>query len=219
LPRAIADPSARIELLKARRAKFVKSKIKGPVQAEELAQIVGMSWRSTLKPMVDEDPNFPCLMRGSEGVAYKFDALKAIDYIIKVLAAKLKERTTRIAAMAEMAGFDPQLAEAGMSLDELRTLDALQVSMQRRKIEQRNYVPLAEFEATIADIFSTIQAELLSTAGRLDPSGRWPAAVRNAVREEMRSVLVRTHDKLGKRLNPNAATAPRRTGRARSART
>lgn len=200
------DPSARIALLKERRAQLVKRKIKGPVNGEEMAKIAGVTWRS-LKPQIEEDPEWPCLARGSEGVAYQFKPREVLDHMIRRLEEKLKDRTARNRRIAEMAGFDPKLADTGMSLEELRQLDTLQVSVQRRKIEQRSYVPLDEFEAIIADVFTTIQAETLSTAGRLDPSGKWPGPVRAAVKEEMRSLLVRLHDKLGSRFNPNAGTA------------
>ena len=212
MARQAPDPTARIALLKAARAKLVKSKIKGPVNADEMAKIAGMTWRN-LKPQVEEDADWPCLMRGSEGVAYQFDPKKVLDHMVKRLEAKLQERHDRSARLAKIAGFPEELAQTGLSIEELRHLDALQVSVQRRKIEQRNFVPLAEFEAVIADVFSTMQAETLSLVGRLDPSGRWPATVRADVKDELRSLLVRLHDKLGARFNPDAV----RTSRAGTA--
>lgn len=217
MARQSPDPSARIALLKAARVNLVKSKIKGPVNGHEMAKIAGMTWRN-LKFQIEADPDWPCLMRGSEGVAYQFDPRKVLDHMVRRLQAKLNERTTRNRRIAEMAGFDPDLADTGLSIDELRQLDALQVSVQRRKIEQRTYVPLGEFEAVLADVFSTMQAETLSLVGRLDPSGRWPAPVRADVKDELRSLLVRLHDKLGKNFNPNARTARSRRRGAGAAR-
>lgn len=206
MARKASDPTARIAQLKAARAKFVKSKIKGPLNGGEMAQAVQMSWR-WFKQIVDDDDGFPCLLRGSEGSPYQFDPRPVFDHMIKRLQEQLQDRSTRNRRLAEVAGISPELADSGMSLEEIRMLDAIQVSTQRRKIEQRLYVQLAEHEAVIADVFSTIQAEVLSTAGRLDPSGRWQAAIRNQVREEMRNLLVRLHDRLGARLNGNAGTA------------
>lgn len=217
MARQAPDQSARIALLKAARANLRKQKIKGPVNADEMAKIAGQTWRN-LKPQIEADPEWPCLMRGSEGVAYQFDPKAVLDHMVKRLEEKLKERTDRNRRIAEMAGFQPELADTGLSIEELRHLDQLQTSVQRRKIEQRSYVPLADHEAIIADLFSTMQAETLSTVGRLDPAGKWPALVRAAVREEMRSLLVRIHDQLGSHLNPDAKSARRgRTG-ARAAR-
>jgi hypothetical protein len=210
LARQAPDPSARIAALKERRKQFVASKVKGPLNAEEMAAAIGMTWRQ-LKTYVEADPDFPCLLRGSEGSPYQFDAKKVFDHLIRFFESKLKERNDRNRRIAEMAGFEPEMADTGLSLEELRQLDFLQTSNQRKKIEQRQYVPLAEFEGVIADVFTTIQSETLSMVGRLDPAGKWPALVREQVREEGRNLLVRIHDKLGKRLNPDAVT----TGRGR----
>jgi hypothetical protein len=215
--RKAPDPSARIALLKRARSELAKKKIKGPVNAEEMATIAGLTWRA-LKPQVEADADWPCLMRGSEGVAYQFNPKAVLDHMIARLEEKLKERTTRNRRIAEMAGIAPDLADTGMSLDELRVLDQLQVSTQRRKIEQRNYVPLVEFEAVIADVLSTMQAETLSMVGRLDPAGKWPPLVREQVREEGRNLLVRIHDKLGKRLTSDARASSRDRKGARATR-
>jgi hypothetical protein len=215
--RRAPDPSARIALLKAARKSLVASKIKGPVNADEMAKIAGLTWRA-LKVQVEADPEWPCLMRGSEGVAYQFDPKAVLDHMVRRHEEKLKHRTSRNRDIARLAGISPDLADTGMTLDELRVLDQLQVSTQKRKIEQGAYVPLADYEAVIADMLTTIQSEILSTVGRLDPSGKWPAQIRHQVREEGRSLLVRLHDKLAAMLNPDASTARRNRRGARTAR-
>jgi hypothetical protein len=117
-------------------------------------------------------------MRGSEGRLPVRSAAGARSHDQAAARSSCRIGRRATAVIAEVAGISPELADSGMSLEELRMLDAmLQVSTQRRKIEQRLYVPLAEHEAVIADVFTTMQAEVLSTVGRLDPSGKWPAAV------------------------------------------
>lgn len=217
MARKAPDPSARIALLKAARDNLRKAKIKGPVNADELAKIVGMTWRQ-LKTYVEPDPDFPCLMRGSEGVAYQFDPKAALDYLIKRFERELEARKQRNKRIAQMAGFPEEMADTGLSLEDLRLLDQLQVNAQRRKIEQGLYVTAAEHEAAVTDLLTTMREETLSAVGRLDPSGKWPAVIRNQVREELRSILVRVHDKLGEHFNPDVQTARAGSGRTRAAR-
>lgn len=217
MARAAPDPSARIAQLKAARAKFVKSKIKGNLNADEMAKACGVTWR-TLKPLVEADPNWPCLMRGSEGSAYQFQPLKVFDYWIRKLEAQLAERRSKASKIAKLAGFSEEMAATGMSLEDLRTIDAMQVSQQRRRIEQGSYVPLAHHEAVMIDVFTTLQTELLATVSRLDPAGKWPPPVRTSVQDSMKSLLVKLHDKIGAKFDPHAQPAGRTGKRARAAR-
>jgi hypothetical protein len=211
MSRKAPDPSARIALLKAARANLVKLKIKGPLNGDEMAKACGVTWR-TLKPMLEADPKWPCLMRGSEGVAYQIEPRSFIDYWIKKLEAQLAERRSKAEKIALIAGFAPEVAATGLSLEELRQLDAMQINAQRRKIEQGTYIPLAKFESIIVDILTTMQTETLATVSRMDPAGKWPPEVRAGVAEAMKSLLVRLHDKLGAKFDPDVQSdsAPRK---------
>lgn len=218
MARQAPDPSARLATLRAARAKLVATPdVPERVTAGEMAKIVGLSWRR-LSDQIEKDPDFPVARRGSEGLSYEFAPLDVVDHMIRRLDEQLDTRRAKAERMAAIAGMPAETASHGLSIDELIKLDGLQTAVQRRKIEQRQYVRADEHANVIADIFTTMQSETLAITGRLDPAGRWPANVRAEVTEAMRSLLVRLHDKLGDRLDPDARSksAPRK--RARRAR-
>lgn len=219
MSRQPSDPSARLALLRDALDK-TRAELKGKkgdarfVNADEMAAIAGITWKA-MKPQVEADPKWPVQRKGSEGVAYLFAPVKVLEHMIAGLEAKLAQREERAARIARMSGVAVAPAQASLDVRELKAIDDLQTSVQRRKIEQGFYVKRADHEATVADIFSTMQAETLATVSRLDPAGRWPATVRVEVADAMRTLLVRLHDKIGAKLKPDDS-GPTRPGRSRA---
>lgn len=217
MSRKTPNPSPRIAKLEAAR-KTIRRKL--IVNGEDLSKIVGLTWRR-LRDLVEADPEWPVIRKGSEGVSYEFDAKAVLDHMIRRAKEQMVGRHKRADRIATMSGvlISPELlAQDQLSINDLRTIDTLQTSAQRRKIEQRHYVRRDEAEAVITDLFSTMQAETMATVSRLDPAGRWPSQVRAEVAEAVRGLLVTLHDKVGDWLKPDAGPKAGTRGRAKPAR-
>lgn len=200
MARRAVDPSARIVRLQAARDLLKAGDV---LNLEEMATAAGITSRH-LKPMIDEDPDFPVIQRGSEGVAWQFDAFKVIAHMIARAEQTLAERRARIERLQDLAGIVVPEVPMDLSLPEIRELDRLQTAAQRRKIEQGNYVPKADFQAVVGDLLAFFQRETLGLISRIDAEGKLPAAIREAVEEDLRDMLVRTHDSVAKHLSADA---------------
>jgi hypothetical protein len=211
MARQPADPSARLAVLRAVR------KAVGPGEefiGEEMAKVLRVSWRS-LSDLIDDHPEWPVLQRGSEGIPWRFNGRALIDAMIASYQAVQKERAARSARIQALSGVAiPKEAAERFSLVELKQIDGLQREIQRRKVEQRGYVPIDEHRRIVTSIFTTVQTEILSAAPELDPAGKWPAEVRAAVIDHNRTLLVRLHDQVRDRLTDDVRPARRARRRA-----
>jgi hypothetical protein len=211
-----ADPTARLALLTAARAQVEPGTI---LNAADMARVAGMTWRN-LNITIERDPAFPVVKRGSEGIAWEFNAAAAIDHMIGVCRSVIADNDQHAARIARMAGMDvPASIGAGLSLQDFTIVDRLQREAQRRKIEQRDYVPRREVERLVEGMLGLVQNNMIGRAGKLDPAGKWPAQIRAEIVEEDRSFLVRLHDHLGAWLKDDAKRSRRARSRIGGART
>lgn len=215
MARAPADPSARLAVLRE-----VRKALKPGEEfiGDEMAKILRISWRH-LSDLLNEHPHWPVIERGSEGIPWRFDGRRLVDAMITHYEVVQNERAARAARVHALASVPlPKEQLSHFSLAELRQIDALQREAQRRKVEQREYVTLAEHRRVVTDVFTTLQTEILAAAAELDPAGRWPPEVRAAVIDHNRTLLVRLHDKVRDRLTDDVGPARRARKRAGGAR-
>lgn len=214
MARTPADPSARLAVLRAARAIVGEG---DKLNQAELATAIGLTTRQ-LREHLAEHPEWPVEQRGSEGKDYIFDGGAILDAMIAHWEGKLREREERAERIAKLAGITVPAEAAGrLSLQDLREIEKLGREAQRRKIEQRDYVPKAEHEAVLTDVFTTVQTEILSAHAVLDPAGKWPPDVRADVIDFGRTLLVTIHDKIKDRLTDERSgrRARKRAGGAR----
>jgi hypothetical protein len=198
--RRAADPSARIAHLKAAREMVQPGEV---LNAQEFAAAAGMSWRM-LKQMIDQDEGWPIKVRGSEGSGWQIEAVPAIDHMIAHYQGKLAERRANMERLRDLAGIEAPVVSPELSISDLRALDQIQNSVQRRKIEQGLYVLASEHREIIGDLMVLFREETMGLIGRVDAAGRWPEGVREEVVEDLRNMLVRTHDKAAVHLGADA---------------
>jgi hypothetical protein len=194
MARIEADPSERLETLKARRKAAKKTDI---VSTAGLERITGLGWRF-IKLLIDDNPDFPIQKRGAEGTSYEFVVPDVLDWLIKFYRRKIVARDTAQRRIAKLAGITiPDSGVSGLSVAEYRDILRFQVEAQRLKIEQRDLIPAAQVREIMTGLADIVNGEISTMVSRNDPAGRWPADVQAMVKEDLRGLLVRIHDRFG----------------------
>lgn len=197
MARKIADPTERLRLLSARREVATPEDI---VNAEEMAQIAGITWRN-LKIQIDQDPHFPIRKRGAEGSAWEFSVIDVLDHMIGQLRSKIERRDERERRKHELIGaVAEEEIPSGLTLSDFSEINRIQTDMQRRKIEQGLWIEKSRHVEVITAIFMTIQQRITAWPSKLDAAGLLPPDVRAAMKDESRTLLVDIHDALGESL-------------------
>lgn len=82
----------------------------------QLAALPNMPSEPTLRKIIDENPDFPLLSRGRNGVAYEMDAAAAIRFIKGLETKKEEDRRTAADQLRQIA-FDILGEDAASNLD------------------------------------------------------------------------------------------------------
>lgn len=213
--RIAADASYRLKVLDAARKAVKKDEL---LNADEMAIAVKMTWRN-LKRLIDEDPEFPVVSRGAEGHAWQFDARAVIDHLAKRYRKMAAARDETERRRARLAGISiPDDAPSGLGVDDYVQINRVQIEVQRRKIEQGEWVRRSDVASLITDFMTMVQAEHLAIDADVDQAGLLPPPVRAAVRERERGILVRLHDRFGAYISNDARSSGRAGRRARASR-
>lgn len=191
MARTPPDPSQLIARLTAAKKLVKPGEI---LNLEEMATAAGITARH-LKPQIDDDPEWPIVQRGSEGVPWQLDGRAVIAHMVRRAKEKLALRDTQRKRLARLAGLEVETTGDAPSLAEMREADRLQQSLHRRKIEQGEYVPRTQVYGLVVDLLSLFQTETMATRAALDPGGLWPTDVADAVDDRMRETLIRVHDR------------------------
>ena len=199
-----ADPAARLSLLRAARE---NAKPDDELNANEMAAALGMTWRN-LRLTIDDDNALPVMARGGEGIAWQFNAVAVLDYMIAKCEALLADRAKRATKMERLSGLKlqdssdkpvkgkrraaaaPPPVEAPMSSTELREIGQAQLTAHKLQELQGKLVVAEPMRRFLADYHSTMQGETLGLLGKIDPGGQLPAAVRLNIEDSMRTLLV-----------------------------
>jgi hypothetical protein len=189
-----ADPSARLALLRPA-LKQVKRGEK--LNADDMAKVAQMTWRN-MKLTIDKDADFPIDFRGGPGIAWVFDAAKVLKHLIVQCEKAIADRGIKAARMARLSGQPAEYADQGpadsgeapLAPNELKLLFDSQMVSHKLKEAQKKFMPRDATLAFLMDYHSQMQTETLGLLGKIDPAGQWPADVRKAVEDTMRSLLL-----------------------------
>lgn len=201
MARRAVDPSSRIARLEAVRETLQPDEI---WNLAETAAALGITERQ-MKNRIDADPDMPIKVRGHEGLSYQFAAAVLVEYEIGKAKAQKAERESRMERLRELTGLETPDVAGDLTLQEMREIDRIQTASQRRKIEQGRYVPREDHQRIVGDLLSTFQSETLGLISRIDAAGKLAPDVREMVEEDLRDMLVRTHDRAAEKLGPHAA--------------
>jgi len=192
-----ADPAARLAVLRAARKVAKPEDVLG---AQEMAAALKMTWRN-LKLIIDADDAFPIIRRGGEGVPWRMSAIAVLEHLITGCESALAARGQRQARIDRLSGAPAVKAtkrgkaqttteEPPLSIDDMRKLGDVQMNAHKLKMMQGRYVVADANAAMLSDYHRSLQSNVLGLVGKIDPAGQWPAAVRLAVEDGMRTLLV-----------------------------
>lgn len=166
------------------------------INLAELAAACGVSDQAIRKEL-GQDPDFPVVQRGGNGVEFKFSAHRVINYMLDKERRRISQRRGRLDLIRALGGITVERPnDENLSVAELKAIDAIQLNAQKRKIQQGEYVLASEHERAVSDIFTTVQTEVLAMRAHMDPAGHWEADFADAFDESARNVLVKIRDKL-----------------------
>lgn len=213
MTRLPADPAGRLAILENARAAIEPGLI---VNASELENVVRLTWKRISKA-IDEDSDFPVIARGGMGVSWQFDAAAVLDHLIARTKQRMADREAhqdRASRLAGLGGVAPPSSEApapiamrsdpAETLAQARAINALidaQAKLRSERVRQGALVERTKVDALLADMMTTMQAETLGVAGKVDRSGQLPPEMRAQIDEELRNVLVTVRDRLERNLD------------------
>lgn len=203
MKRIASNPSLRLNAYTAAREQVEPGQ---QVNAAEMSQICQMTW-ANLRKKVEADPAFPVASRGSEGIAWSFDAAAVLDHLIAQARKTVAARQMRHGILAKVVSAPgvsaPEEPDAeAVSSDLVQHSRAIKsfadatMAMERAKAQQGQYVEAAKVSELLNDMMATMQAEVLSIGSRLDPAGRMSPDDRAYIEQELRRVLSETQTKM-----------------------
>lgn len=209
MSRLPADPVGRLAKLEAVRAGVKRGTV---VNAAELEKVLGITWRF-LKQMIDADAAFPVKTRGDMGVPWEFHLLKVVDHLIKQARTAQADRERRFAEVSRFAGLgaNPGVSSPGDRasdgsgtaardmLEQARALDALlslQTKVRQERERQNQLLDRVKVQEFLWRWLSTLQSEVLAIRQRLDKAGTLSLEMRQALDDELASILVSMRDAL-----------------------
>lgn len=202
MPRTPSDPVARLSKLEAARAEVKPGEVFG---AEQMAVIVGLSWRQ-LRKYIDDDPAFPVLKRGGEGVSWELDGAAVLGHMIASARRvqegrdQQRERTLFLAGLGgDAAVHSPPAANGGGSgtsaremREEAQALGA-QLDVQARvrvgRVAEGKLIERGEVERFLWGLLTALQTDVLAIEGRVDKAGTLEPALRQSVKELLADAL------------------------------
>ena len=139
----------------------------------QLASVSSMPSEPTLRKLIDENPDFPLLSRGRNGVAYEMDLAAAISFIKGLEAKKEEERRASadqvkqlgLALLGEDAASD--LAQAALSATERKAMLEGELFAIRVGRERGELVRKASMEAAVGAVFQLLNSKMRSLPARL----------------------------------------------------
>lgn len=207
MPRVAVSPADYLDSLLKSRETATAGEM---VNAAAIARATGATWR-IVERWIANDAAFPVKQRGRVGEAWQFDLVAVLDYLIKQARSLKAGKEARKAEIARLAGFggadgaapSPDApAGPGAAADRasdargLKALAEAQMTTHRLKQMQGDYVRADLVAALFAHVMTTMQAETLAVAERLDVAGQWPAELRGDVQSELRTVLITVRDRV-----------------------
>lgn len=135
------------------------------VSLGELAAFPGLPSEPTLRKMITDNPDFPVISRGKNGVAYEFDLIASIQFI-KSLEAKKEEADRARAEEVRQFGLDLLGADAaadmeavGMTASERKALLEYEFIAMKLGRERGEFVRKASVDAAFAAVFQKLNAQ------------------------------------------------------------
>ena len=158
----------------------------------DMSKLIGVNW-PTLRAWCDDVPALEmngAVVRGGNGTKYEFKPLKTIDGLlrhfraIQASALKKQKRVRQMVGGGALASIPDEF-----SVDELQKLITLSIKVQEQLERQGRLVDADKVRSTLAVTFSAIQQAALRAAMDQDPTGQWPAHIRESFETAMRNVL------------------------------
>lgn len=143
------------------------------VSLGELAAMAGMPSEPTLRKMIAEHADFPVLARGTNGVAYEFDAELACAFV-KSLREREEEKARARAAEVrqfnlEYLGADAVVDQSSVGLSASERKALLEEELIAMKVAERRgeLVRKSTVDAAIAAVFDLLSQRRRSLSARL----------------------------------------------------
>lgn len=194
MARQTGDPS---DLIRRLDAALKVAKPKDVVSAEEMAGIVGMTWRNLLKTHIEPDAKFPIRKRGAEGVAWEFQVVGVLKHMLKKARERVaasEERARRIARLTGLNMPDGDNEVVGIH-DISKVVDITMRAMALKK-EQGAYVPASEVRLYLTGYNRTARDTILGIGKAIDPIGALPPEVTEAIDNSLRELASELESRL-----------------------
>lgn len=139
----------------------------------QLASVPGMPSEPTLRKLIEDNPDFPLLSRGRNGVAYEMDLAAAIGFIKGLDAKREDERRAKADEVKQyglaLLGADAasDLEQASMSAAERKALLESELFAIRLGKERGEFVRKASVEAAMSAVFQMLNVKMRSLSARL----------------------------------------------------
>lgn len=190
-PSTTTEP--RLRQLIAARDKARKFKRGETLTASPMAELIGVSW-PTLRKWCNDIPGFAesgAFVGGSNGIEYAFSPRKSLDYLVKHFEAERAAALEKTRKVRRIVGGDSiDGIPEDFDLDQISKMVRVAGQIRDERERQGQLVDAALVRQTLREMFSRMQQAGLRAAVEHDPSGQWPAHMREAFEDAINSVLL-----------------------------
>lgn len=164
------------------------------VNQNELAELLDVSL-PTLRALI-RDSNFPVVSRGSNGIAYEFDAASVARWKSDNADRLEAERVARADELAEMkldlfGGMTVDPARAGMSPRDQAAAIAAEIAATNLARSRRELVPATEVAECLGRAFGILRREMMDIAALVSQRHGLDRIVRASLDAAIRAALTK----------------------------
>lgn len=194
MARPATSPAVRVAELRKALDKAKKLPRKQTLTAKPMSELLGVSW-PTLQKWCDDIPGFStsqAFVRGDRGIEWTFHPVATVNGLIKHFEAEREARAAKANKLKRIiTGSDATGPGEDLSIEELAKTVQLYTQVQSMRERDGSRVDAGLAASAITTLCSEIQQAVMRSAQEEDPTGEWPAEVREAFENSMRRILLR----------------------------
>lgn len=182
-----SDPSRLIARL---RAALKVAKKDSKADASLMAEIVGMTWRNLRDTYIEPDSAFPIVARGAEGQAWEFHVRSVLTHMLKRAEERVAANRRLADERAGLLNFTVPEEEEALGFAEISRLADLTYRMLDEQKSMGLYVSAERHRMIVGGLLMKVRDSLQGAVGRIDPAGKLPPAVREAIKHELTTIML-----------------------------
>ena len=153
------------------------------LSAEPMSELLGVTW-VTLRGLANDNPAFEdsgAFIRGGNGVEWEFKPIATVKWLQEHFAAVEKVRVDAARRQRKLVGGDGlEGLPEDATLKDIQEAIKTSAMIREEKLRSGKLVDAEQMGSALNSMMAKMQAAMVKSANRADPTNRWPAEIREA---------------------------------------